>query len=248
MDKEKKYKLYAGVNGAGKSTLYHLYDTDKSEKRINSDEILKENGGDWRNISDQGKAMKEAVLQIKKCFQEGTSFNQETTLTGKTIIGNIRKAKELGYSVELHYVGLDSPELAMQRVKNRVNEGGHGIDEATIRSRYNASLENLKEAVLLCDKVIVYDNSKEFKDVGRAEKGAWVEFDKQCAWLHKTFPNIDLEGNRTRKDDISDTKEKPSRMSMQNYMMQIKQKKDTNKEKHPDPAPKNKGRENRDRY
>lgn len=200
MVKEKTYKIYAGVNGAGKTTLYHLYDTDKSEKRINSDEILKESGGDWRNISHQGKAMKEAVLQTQKCFREGVSFNQETTLTGKSIIGNICKAKGLGYFVQLHYIGLDSPELAIQRVKNRVNDGGHGIEEAAIRSRYHASLENLKEIVLLCDNVIVYDNSKVFKDVGRAENGIWVEFDKQCAWLYKTFPNVDLEKDRTREE------------------------------------------------
>lgn len=199
MVKEKTYKIYAGVNGAGKTTLYHLYDTDKSEKRINSDEILKESGGDWKNSSDQGKAMKEAVLQTKKCFQEGVSFHQESTLTGKSIIGNIREAKELGYSVQLHYIGLDSPGLAVQRVKNRVNDGGHGIEEATIRSRYHASLENLKEVVLLCDNVIVYDNSKEFKDVGRAENGIWIELDKQCAWLYKTFPDAELGKDRTRE-------------------------------------------------
>lgn len=128
-------------------------------------------------------------------------------------------------------------------MKNRVNEGGHGIDEATIRNRYSASLENLKEAVLICDSAIIHDNSKEFKDVGRTENGVWVEFDKQCAWLNKAFPDVGLDKNRTREDNLGDTKEKYSRMSMQSYMMQITKRKETDKEKHPDLYHKSKGRE-----
>ena len=149
--------------------------------------------------------------------------------------------------MRLYYVGLDSPELAIQRVKNRVNDGGHGIDEATIRNRYNASLENLKEAVLLCDSVAVYDNSREFKAVGRAENGIWVEFDKQCAWLYKAFPNVDLEKNGTREDNLGDTKEKSSQMSMQSYMTKITERRENDKGKHSEPYPKSKGREDKDR-
>lgn len=55
---KKEYVLFAGVNGAGKSTLYygHLY--DKKQPRVNSDEILKESGGDWKNTIEQSAAMK----------------------------------------------------------------------------------------------------------------------------------------------------------------------------------------------
>ena len=103
MDKE--YIVFAGVNGAGKSTLYH-YIKDVPGKRINSDEILKANGGDWRNNTDQAKAMKEAVKRISDYLKQGISFNQETTLAGYSIINNIKKAKEQGYTVKVFYVGL----------------------------------------------------------------------------------------------------------------------------------------------
>ena len=89
----KKYILIAGVNGAGKSTLYQTLHSLHSMERINTDEILKE-FGDWRNPKDQIQAGKLAVLKLRKCFDEGLSFNQETTLCGKSILGNIEKAKE----------------------------------------------------------------------------------------------------------------------------------------------------------
>ena len=59
MEQKKIYEIYAGINGAGKSTLYCLRgDESKLLNRVNSNEILKENGGDWRSVSDQSRAMR----------------------------------------------------------------------------------------------------------------------------------------------------------------------------------------------
>lgn len=63
---EKIYTLIAGVNGAGKSTFYRLGSIlPEKQERVNPDEILKANKGDWRNINDQMDAMKEAVRRIR---------------------------------------------------------------------------------------------------------------------------------------------------------------------------------------
>jgi len=66
-----------------------------------TDEILRE-FGDWRNISDLMKAGKIAVKRLNEYLVGGITFNQETTLCGKSIIKTIEKAKILGYFVELH--------------------------------------------------------------------------------------------------------------------------------------------------
>ena len=126
----KRYILIAGVNGAGKSTLYQINDNLKNMPRINVDEIVKE-FGDWKNTKDIFKAGKIAVEKIEKYFDEGITFNQETTLCGKSVVKNIYKAKELGYFIELHYVGVESVEIAKDRVKHRVEQGGHGIPGST---------------------------------------------------------------------------------------------------------------------
>lgn len=70
--------------------------------RVNSDEIVVANGGDWRNPSDQARAMKEAVKLIKRCINDQCDFNQETTLTGKSIINNIIKAGEKGFKIKMN--------------------------------------------------------------------------------------------------------------------------------------------------
>ena len=158
----KKYVIFAGVNGAGKSTLYQISDNIKGMKRINSDEIVR-SFGDWNNADDVIKAGRIAVKTISECFSNGISFNQETTLCGKTIIRNINKAKELGYYVEMHYVGIDSAETAKKRIAYRVAHGGHGIPDKDVERRYTESLENLKSVIKMTDLAVLYDNTVRFR-------------------------------------------------------------------------------------
>ena len=159
---KKIFYLFAGVNGAGKSTLYNSEKLDndiKNSIRINTDEIVKKIGI-WKNNSDQIRAAKIAINLRNECFQYDKSFNEETTLTGKTILKTINKAKELGYELQLFYVGVNNPEIAKERIKNRVEKGGHNIEK-----RYYESLTNLKEIISKFDKVYLYDNSKKYKNI-----------------------------------------------------------------------------------
>lgn len=129
----KKYILIAGVNGAGKSTLYQTLNSLKHMNRVNTDEILRE-FGDWRNSSDIIKAGKIAVNKIKENFEKEISFNQETTLCGNSILKNIDIAKSRGY--EVHYVGVETVEIAKQRIAYRVEHGGHGIPDTEAFNRF----------------------------------------------------------------------------------------------------------------
>ena len=164
---KKVFYLFAGVNGAGKSTLYNsesLNNDIKNTIRINTDEIVREIG-DWKNNSDQLKAAKIAINLRNECFLYGKSFNEETTLTGKTILKTIERAKELGYELQLFYVGVNSTEIAKERIKSRVEKGGHHIENDIVEKRYYESLKNLKEIILKFDKVYLYDNSKKYKNI-----------------------------------------------------------------------------------
>jgi predicted ABC-type ATPase len=78
-----------------------------------------------------------------KSLSRDISFCQETTLTGKTIFKNISEAKDRGYKIVMHYVGVESVDISLQRVAERVRRGGHGIPEEDIRRRYDVSLQNL---------------------------------------------------------------------------------------------------------
>lgn len=158
----KKYVIIAGVNGAGKSTLYQINDSFKKMPRVNVDEIIRQIG-DWRNSRDVFQAGKIAVKKIEQYMNEGKTFNQETTLCGKSIIKNILKAKELGYLIELHYVGVDSVEIAKDRVRYRVENGGHGIPEKDIEKRYEETFRQLNKILRECDLIAFYDNTESFR-------------------------------------------------------------------------------------
>ena len=164
---KKIFYLFAGVNGAGKSTLYNSEKLDndiKNSIRINTDEIVKKIGI-WKNNSDQIRAAKIAINLRNECFQYDKSFNEETTLTGKTILKTINKAKELGYELQLFYVGVNNPEIAKERIKIRVEKGGHNIENDVVEKRYYESLTNLKGIISKFDKVYLYDNSKKYKNI-----------------------------------------------------------------------------------
>lgn len=169
----KKYVLIAGVNGAGKSTLYQTIESLKDMPRVNTDEIVRE-FGDWKNTADVMKAGKIAVRKIKQFFEQGISFNQETTLCGGSILRNIDKAKELGYQIELHYVGVDSVDIAKDRIAYRVKHGGHGIADSDVERRYTESLKKLQMVIGKCDSVILYDNTIRFERFAAYENGKQV--------------------------------------------------------------------------
>lgn len=189
-DNGRIYTLFAGVNGAGKSTIYNTIGRYGNGNRVNSDEILVSNGGDWRNERDQIKAGMEAVRKIDYFIRQRVSFNQETTLAGRSILRTIQKAREHGFSVNLYYIGLDSIELAIERVKSRVAKGGHGIEEAAIKKRYEVSLTMLKRVVPLCDAVVIYDNSKDLDKIARCKNGSWILYNEKCEWFNRAMPEV----------------------------------------------------------
>ena len=158
----KKYILIAGVNGAGKSTLYQSLQSLQGMPRVNTDEILRD-FGDWRDMADVITAGKIAVKKIAKYFDEGITFNQETTLCGKSIIKNITKARNRGYFIELHYIGVESADIAKERVAVRMKQGGHGIADRDIERRYRETFDNLKIVLPECDLAAFYDNTIEFR-------------------------------------------------------------------------------------
>lgn len=182
----KRYILIAGVNGAGKSTLYRTLPTLQEMPRVNTDEILKE-FGDWRNTKDIITAAKIAVSKLKKYFSEEQTFNQETTLCGRTILKNIKTAKEKGYFVELHYVGINSAEIAKSRVAMRVERGGHGIPEQDIEKRYIETFKNLKTVLPDCNLAAFYDNTETFRRFAIYKNGVQVRLSERVPDWYKMY-------------------------------------------------------------
>lgn len=108
-------------------------------------------------------------LQLEQAIAGGTDYAFETTLGGRTITGLLRRAAEAGQRIRIWYVGLDSVERHIGRVRARVALGGHDIPEDKIRERWDASRKNLVRLLPVLAELRLFDNSAEVgPDEGRA--------------------------------------------------------------------------------
>lgn len=121
--------------------------------------------------------------RIDYLLQNNFSFAFETTLSTRSYQSLIKKAKTKGYNILLLFLTLDSPELAIERVQTRVEEGGHNIPEGTIVRRYQRGLQNLFNIYIpLLDNWVVVNNSGEkFNFVAEAFQGE-VEIKDVTSW------------------------------------------------------------------
>ena len=156
-------KLYiiAGCNGAGKTTASYTVLPEILECRefVNADEIAK----GLSPFNPSSVAIEAGRLMLKRIgelLSAGVSFSVETTLSTRSYINLIQQAQNQGYSVSLIYFWLNSPELAVNRVLQRVNEGGHNVPLDVIYRRYQAGINNLFQIYMPCvDYWLLADNS-----------------------------------------------------------------------------------------
>ncbi len=100
------------------------------------------------------------LTRINRLIQTETDFAFETTLASKSFLKTIEKAKKKGYFITLIFFWLISPELAIERVKIRVKEGGHNIPQEVIVRRYYAGLNNFFNLYMnKVDYWMFFDNS-----------------------------------------------------------------------------------------
>jgi predicted ABC-type ATPase len=105
-------------------------------------------------------ASKLMISRIKELLEANKSLAFETTGSGTNYIKHLKEAQRNGYEFCLMFLWLSSPDLAVERVAQRVAQGGHHIPEDTIRRRYYAGLRNLiKHYLPLCDSALILDNS-----------------------------------------------------------------------------------------
>jgi predicted ABC-type ATPase len=96
----------------------------------------------------------------EKLCESNQSFTFETVMSHPSKLDEIKNAKKLGYRIYLYFVCLDDAEHNKLRVRDRVEKGGHSVDEKKIVSRYYHTLDNLFDAIKLSNRAYMIDNSK----------------------------------------------------------------------------------------
>ncbi len=153
--------IIAGPNGAGKTTFARKFLPDyvKCLEFVNVDLIA--NGispfDPERAALRAGRIMLE---QIHSLAERGVDFGFETTLSGKTYVKLLQRMKKRRYLIHIFFLWVSDVELALERIRLRVRNGGHHIPEVIVRRRFGRSLPNfLRVYKPLADSWTIFDNS-----------------------------------------------------------------------------------------
>lgn len=156
-----KIIILAGPNGAGKTTFAREFLPQEAGCTVfvNADLIAAGLSpfAPERAAVQAGRLMLEA---IERHVVKRENFAFETTLAGRGYARQIPHWRQMGYRVELFFLSLPSADMAVQRVAERVRQGGHDISEATIRRRFEAGKRLLTMVYQpLVDQWVLYDNA-----------------------------------------------------------------------------------------
>ena len=168
---EKNLYIIAGCNGAGKTTASFtiLPEILNCKEFVNADEIAK-GLSPFQPEQVSFEAGRIMLNRISELFSSKVDFAFETTLATKSYKQKILDARKSGYNITLLFFWLKNTELAKERVKTRVLEGGHNIKTEIIERRYLKGIINLFDIYLpIVDQALLFDNS-EGKHILIAEK------------------------------------------------------------------------------
>ena len=158
----KNLYIISGCNGAGKTTASYTVLPEILDCRefVNADEIAR-GLSPFNPESVAIEAGRLMLQRIEDLLAKDETFSIETTLATKSYINLVRRAQAKGYQVRLLFFWLNSPELALLRVAERVAKGGHNIPEPIVKRRYVAGIRNLFRIFMNeVDYWDIYDNSK----------------------------------------------------------------------------------------
>ena len=156
--------MLAGVNGAGKSSIGGAMVRQRGGQYFNPDEAARAVRAAHPALTQReanGLAWNEGRRLLERAIDGKLDFALESTLGASTIPRLLAQAADGGAQVWIWYVGLDTPERHLARVRSRVKGGGHDIPEADIRRRWDASRQNLVALMPKLERLYLYDNSEE---------------------------------------------------------------------------------------
>ena len=135
--------ILAGPNGAGKSTVAPalLQGTLSVHEFVNADVIARGlSAFDPERVAiAAGRIM---LATLDELAAQRADFAFETTLATRSFAPWLRNLRASGYDVHLFFLWLSSADLAVERVLQRVEAGGHFVPDDVVRRRYLAGIRN----------------------------------------------------------------------------------------------------------
>jgi predicted ABC-type ATPase len=157
-----RFVIIAGPNGAGKSTIANAPDAQSllgDTPAINPDDhaskFRREHSVDAANLL----AVIQTELGVWKAIAEGRSVAVETVLSTDKYLGALRAARMRGFQTILIYIAVPTVDYSIQRVRTRVEAGGHDVPETKIRKRWPRTLANFVLFMNEAEDVALFSNA-----------------------------------------------------------------------------------------
>jgi predicted ABC-type ATPase len=155
--------IIAGPNGAGKTTFAREFlPTDAGIVHfVNADLIA----SGLSPLKPELAALAAGRLfqkELDRLARAGANFAFESTLSGRTYLSRLTRWKTRGYRIELVFLKIESPQLALRRIAARVRQGGHDVPREDVLRRFDRGWRNFESVYRpLADVWAVYDNSRD---------------------------------------------------------------------------------------
>lgn len=148
-----------GTNGSGKSSLRNYLNLSDIQTNIDPDVLNRVYRNKYPD-NYQIEAGKQALKMYDDALKNGLNICLESTLAERGTMQRVIAAKDAGYFTLAYYIGLNSVELNLERIAQRVARGGHDIPENIVRRRFHESADNLVLVKDYLDEIYLLDNSE----------------------------------------------------------------------------------------
>jgi predicted ABC-type ATPase len=158
--------IVGGPNGSGKTTVAKQYASAASVSYLGADEIAASlNTAALESVRIE--AGRQFIRSVDQSIFDGRSCVVESTLSGRTIRNSIIKASDRGFEITIAFVFVDSVDVCVERVAQRVRKGGHDVPKHDIRRRYHRSIHNFWTMYreLADNWVVMYNGGSQIQDV-----------------------------------------------------------------------------------
>ena len=159
--------VIAGPNGAGKTTFAREFLLkDANVVHFVNPDLIASGLSPLRPELATLAAGRLFLREIDRLARTEVDFAFESTLSGLTYIRRLNRWKASGWRIEIVYLRISSPQLALRRISARVKQGGHNVPRKDVFRRFTRSWINFQKSYrVLADEWTVYDNSSDVPKV-----------------------------------------------------------------------------------
>ena len=214
--------MFAGPNGSGKSSVTPIFQRQAGFPKtyINPDEIALTLGGNQMEKAYEASAI--AAQERLKCIDQKCSFAFETVMSHPSKLAILETAREAGFETQVVFVSTENSDLNVDRVRQRVADGGHDVPKDKIISRYHRSLSLLSRASEIADKTYIVDNSDSLEIKAVLSQGKILEKPgEKIEWVERTLTTLQERQQEKKNIELQNSNSLFARLDRDEYTGKI---------------------------